>query len=226
MTKGLVESVKRANPSFRPRLIFDVGANIGQSAIYFLSQFPEARIQCFEPVGTTFEALSRSLASETRVSLNRLALDHREHEARFLAVKQSAGNRILHDEEKAPLTETVQAIRGDRFCEERSIQEIDILKIDTEGNDLRVLVGFAAALQAKRIEYIQVECTTSPDNHFHVQLGNFLNFLNPFGYRLFGLFEFTRQIYKTKQRLNGIWFCNAVFVREIEDPRLRTERIN
>ena len=226
MTRGLVESVKRTNPSFRPKLIFDVGANIGQSATYFLSQFPEAQIQCFEPVGTTFEALSRSLSSEPRVSLNRLALDRREHEARFLAVGQSAGNRILHDEEQAPQAERVQAMRGDHFCEMKSIQNIDILKIDTEGNDLRVLVGFAAALQDKRIGYIQVECTTSPDNHFHVQLENFMSFLNPFGYRLFGLFEFTRQIYRTRQRLNGVWFCNAVFVREVENPRLRREQIN
>ena len=226
MTKGLVESVKQANPSFRPKLIFDVGANVGQSATYFLSQFPDARIQCFEPVGTTFEALSGSLAAEPRVSLNRLALDHREHEARFLAVKQSAGNRILRSEETSPQTEVVKAMRGDRFCAENSIEAIDILKIDTEGNDLRVLVGFASALQDKRINYIQVECTTSPDNHFHVQLASFMSFLNPFGYRLFGIFEFTRQIYRTKQKLNGLWFCNAVFVREVENPRLRPEMIN
>jgi FkbM family methyltransferase len=218
--------MKRANPSFSPKLIFDVGANVGQSASFFLEHFPGARIQCFEPVGATFEALSRTFDSDPRVSLNRLALDHREHEARFLAVRQSAGNRILRRDERFPETEVVQAMRGDRFCDEHAIQAIDILKIDTEGNDLRVLVGFAGSLQAQRITYIQVECTTSPDNHFHVQLDKFMHFLHPFGYRLFGLFEFTRQIYRTRQKLNGIWFCNAVFVREVENPRLRPERIN
>jgi FkbM family methyltransferase len=226
VTQGLVESVKRANPSFRPELVFDVGANVGQSARFFLDQFPAARLQCFEPVGSTFAALKEALAGEPRATLNNLALDSREHEVRFLAVEKSAGNRILGAGETAPKTETVQAMRGDRFCAEKGIEAIDILKIDTEGNDLRVLVGFAGALQAKRIAYIQVECTTSPDNHFHVQLADFMDFLNPFGYRLFGLFEFTRQIYRTRQKLNGIWFANAVFVREVENPRLRTERIN
>jgi hypothetical protein len=59
-----------------------------------------------------------------------------------------------------------------------------------------------------------------------VQLDRFMHFLNPFGYRLFGVYEFTRRIYRTKQKLNGIWFCNAVFVREVENPRPRKERIN
>ena len=226
MTKGLVDGVRRENPNFRPKVIFDVGANVGQSARVFLESFPEARIQCFEPVSATFEALSRSLASESRVSVNLLALDQHEHEARFLAVKRSAGNRLLRRDERFPETEMVKAMRGDRFCEENAIREVDILKIDAEGSDLRVLVGFARSLQEKMISYIQVECTTNPDNHFHVQLTSFINYLNPFGYRLFGLFEFTRQIYRTKQKLNGIWFCNAVFVREVDDPRLRPERIN
>ena len=218
--------MKRADPSFKPKLIFDVGANLGQSTTSFLTHFPDSRIQCFEPASATFEALSRTFGADSRVSLNQLALDNREQEARFLAVKQSAGNRILRNDETFAETETVQTMRGDRFCTEHGIHAIDILKIDTEGNDLRVLVGFAGSLQERQITYIQVECTTSPDNHFHVGLDRFMHFLHPFGYRLFGLFEFTRQIYRTKQKLNGIWFCNAVFVREVENPRLRSERIN
>lgn len=226
MTKGLVESIKRTSPGFNPATIFDVGANTGQSADYFLKTFPQARIQCFEPASTTFETLSQAFASEPRVTMNRLALDHQDREVRFLAIKESTGNRIISSSESFLETETVSAIRGDRFCRDKSIGKIDILKVDTEGNDLNVLVVFVGMLQGKKVGYIQVECTTSPDNHFHVQLTSFMNFLNPFGYRLFGLFEYTRRIYRTGQKLNGIWFCNAVFVREVENPKLRKEMIN
>jgi hypothetical protein len=201
VSQGFLKAVKQADPAFSPRLIFDVGANVGQSAELFLEAFPEARVQCFEPAESTFATLSERFGTDPRVSLNRLALDDRDHEVRFLT-------------------------RADAFCAAQRIEEIDIVKIDTEGNDLKVLVGFAERLQARRIAYLQVECTTSPDNRFHVQLDRFLHFLNPFGYRLFGLYEFTRRIYRTKQKLNGIWFCNAVFVREVANPRLRRERIN
>jgi FkbM family methyltransferase len=225
VTQGFLKAVRRAEPSFSPKLIFDVGANVGQSAELFLSAFPEARIQCFEPAEGTFAALSERFGADPRVSLNRLALDDRDHEVRFLSRPGSAGNRILAEDEGGR-GERVPAMRADAFCAARRIEEIDIVKIDTEGNDLRVLVGFAEHLQTRRIAYLQVECATSPDNRFHVQLDRFMHFLNPFGYRLFGLFEFTRRIYRTRQKLNGIWFCNAVFVREVANPRLRRERIN
>jgi FkbM family methyltransferase len=226
VTQGFLTALKRADPSFRPKLIFDVGANLGQSVELFLAAFPEARIQCFEPAESTFAALSTRFGADPRVSLDRLALDHRDHEVRFLNRATSAGNRILREGESEVHATRVPAMRGDTFCAERRIEGIDIVKIDTEGNDLRVLAGFAAALQAKRIGYLQVECTTSPDNHFHVQLDRVMHFLHPFGYRLFGLFDFVRRIYRTQQKLNGIWFCNAAFVREVENPRLRKERIN
>jgi FkbM family methyltransferase len=226
VTQGFLTALKRAEPSFSPKLIFDVGANVGQSVELFLQAFPQARIQCFEPAELTFATLSERFGTDPRVSLNRLALDHRDHEVRFLNRAASAGNRILQEGEGGAHATRVPAMRADTFCAERRIENIDIVKIDTEGNDLRVLAGFAAALQAQRITYLQVECTTSPDNHFHVHLDRFMHFLHPFGYRLFGLFDFVRRIYRTQQKLNGIWFCNAAFVREVENPRLRKERIN
>ena len=40
-------------------VIFDIGANIGQSAIKFCVAFPTARILCFEPVKDTYSYFNR-----------------------------------------------------------------------------------------------------------------------------------------------------------------------
>src|SRR3981081_3803130 len=53
---------------------FDVGANIGQTAVEALASFPSASIICFEPHPTTFDRLSRRMAQEQRVAVHRLAL--------------------------------------------------------------------------------------------------------------------------------------------------------
>ena len=37
----------------RVRTIFDVGTEVGSTSISFTTAFPEARIECFEPVGDT-----------------------------------------------------------------------------------------------------------------------------------------------------------------------------
>jgi len=225
MTRGLLKTLSEIRPNIRPAVIFDVGANVGQSVHDFIERFPSARVYAFEPVRATFEELSQKFDHCEQVSLHQVALDASDGEVDVLAMPRSGGNRIIRNKADERV-EKVKAMRLDSFCKKNVIETINILKIDTEGNDLNVLVGCANLLQMKRIQFIQVECTTSPDNRFHVQLSNFLNFLNPFGYRLFGLFEFTRQIYRTRQKLNGIWFCNAVFVREIENPKIRRENIN
>jgi len=52
-------------PGYKIKTIFDVGANVGQSAKKFLVQFPGSHIYCFEPVTDTFRLLSNNYLSET-----------------------------------------------------------------------------------------------------------------------------------------------------------------
>src|SRR5438445_10560585 len=62
----LLRSGKKAEyyvPSgLRPRIILDVGSNIGASIIYFRRQFPDANILGFEPHPDTFRVLQENVA--------------------------------------------------------------------------------------------------------------------------------------------------------------------
>lgn len=120
----------------------------------------------------------------------------------------------------------MEILTGDGYCQDHGIGEIDFLKIDAEGYDLDVLVGFSEMLRSGRIRYLQVECTTSLDNRFHVHLERFIHFLHPFDYRLSDLTQPVRRVNRTKQQLRGIWYANAVFAREVEAPKLRRDGIN
>src|SRR5687768_17293358 len=53
-------------PNTPIRTVFDVGANVGQSATRFAQEFPGAAIHSFEPVASTFEKLSRAVPSRVR----------------------------------------------------------------------------------------------------------------------------------------------------------------
>ena len=46
---------------------------------------------------------------------------------------------------------------GDRYCEERGIETIDLLKIDVEGFEDRVLRGFSRMLGAGKVTAVQFE---------------------------------------------------------------------
>src|SRR6476660_6899351 len=65
--------VARFLPSLRLDIIFDVGANVGQSAMAYLTQFPKAQVYCFEPVDETFRLLQENIGKYENVRPFRLA---------------------------------------------------------------------------------------------------------------------------------------------------------
>lgn len=52
-----------ATDSARPFFFFDIGANVGFAAAYFLSRHPKNRVCCFEPDETNLPWLNRNLAA-------------------------------------------------------------------------------------------------------------------------------------------------------------------
>ncbi len=46
---------------------------------------------------------------------------------------------------------------GDTYCRDNGIEEIDLLKIDTEGKELDVLRGFSELLGARHVRMVQFE---------------------------------------------------------------------
>lgn len=58
-------------------LVLDVGANIGLFALKLLSDYPGARLHCFEPAPTTFEVLSQNLRGRS-AKLHRQGLSDQE----------------------------------------------------------------------------------------------------------------------------------------------------
>src|SRR5947209_5685759 len=62
----LLKSGKKAEyyvPSaLRPKIILDIGSNIGASILYFHRQFPDAKIFGFEPHPDTFRILQQNVA--------------------------------------------------------------------------------------------------------------------------------------------------------------------
>jgi precorrin-6B methylase 2 len=52
---------------FNPKVIFDIGANLGQSAIKYSKEFPNAKIYSFEPVDSTYTLLKRNVQDISNV---------------------------------------------------------------------------------------------------------------------------------------------------------------
>jgi FkbM family methyltransferase len=178
-------------PQAEMKVLFDVGANVGWFTTQFLKAYADCECYLFEPVTANFEEIRTTLGRfpETnpfpRTKCFRVAMGLRAEPSRVTAVPGVTVNKIVGDRPSLEPVEDVDIITGDAFCAEHQIDRISFLKIDTEGYDLKVLLGFAGMLSQERVDFVQVEAGLIPGNELHVPIAAFEAILNSFGYRLF-----------------------------------------
>lgn len=172
--------------------VFDVGANDGETTSLFLQNFPTCRVSSFEPQVSVYEKLAARFHDEQRVHTANSALSNHEGVIRFY---QYGNNKIASMSPnapyavrfgEAPVETTVPCTTVDEYCNSRGIDRIDILKIDTEGNDHLVLEGASRMLSAGQIRFVYVEFNTLEpvDGQFGGSLMLMNRLLPPAGFRL------------------------------------------
>jgi FkbM family methyltransferase len=173
-------------------IIFDVGANIGQSARRCARYFPAARIYAFEPDRDNFARLTRLARRIRTLQCHRLALSA---EPGTLQIVRDASDPTRHrvGSDAAGEIDRIPATTVDSFCAEHGIERIDYLKIDTEGHDLEVLKGARGMLSAHRVAIVEVECGMNPGNTYHVPFEALNSCLEGHGYRLFRFYDQVRE---------------------------------
>jgi FkbM family methyltransferase len=142
--------------------IFDVGANLGQTATKLTVDFPEAEIYSFEPVPQSFARMQATVARLPRVQAFHLALGDARGTAHIHLTDHSGGN-TLKPVAGATSAVEVQVETVDTFCAAHGITSIDLLKIDVEGFELNVLKGARGMLEAGAIRFVFAECIFAPN---------------------------------------------------------------
>lgn len=134
----------------------DIGANIGVYAL-LMSENESVTVHAFEPHPQTYATLQRMLEANGRKNVHawRLALSDAPGELRFTDGDCSPVNHVAEDGAIRVTCET-----GAALCEREHIVP-DVIKIDAEGFETRVLQGFGDMLVGTR--YIFAEMNASPE---------------------------------------------------------------
>jgi FkbM family methyltransferase len=182
------------------RWILDVGANIGAVAEAALRSYPESHIICFEPVEATFEVLRNRLEPYSdRVTLINKALSDTNgtceinitsfHGANSIEA-QSQFHKDLNPHVVEVSKETIALVRLDDVADQLGDHEIDVMKIDVEGHELKVLKGGIEFIK-NRVDTIIIEISLMRDESWeHQSVAEIFSFLNGLGFRLVNLFDF------------------------------------
>lgn len=146
------------------RMVFDVGANVGDVTLRLASDHPAAVIHAFEPAPDTFATLEHRTAHLPNVHAHAVALGA---EPGRRTLRQFENSRLSTLADAAPFVDTfhpeargavaVETTTLDAFAAEKGIEAIDLLKIDTEGLDYEVLTGGARLFANRRVTFVVCE---------------------------------------------------------------------
>lgn len=206
-----VETLRANFPSFQPRVIFDVGANVGQTVQRLKPLFPDAQIHAFEPIPAIHAQLRANAAKFHNVFPHALALADRAGHATITLQSSSELNSLNPTLTPAPGAEAVkiQLETLDAFCDRAGIGHIDLLKLDVEGLELSVLQGARGHLASGAVDFVLAECGLMPGEPRFTPLSDMIAALQPHHFWLAGIFEQRGWKY-----FRGAEFCDALFALE------------
>jgi FkbM family methyltransferase len=208
------------------RCVFDVGANVGQSAALFSDTFPSASIHSFEPDPESHGQLQAIAAAHPRVTAVNAAVGNRDEEASFFVNEFRQTNSLLKPLDNAGQylvgshgldvrnQVQVRVITLDGYCAERGIEHVDFLKLDTQGYELRVLDGASRLLGRQAVPLIYLEVGFVPLYEDQPMFPQVYQYLYDRGYRLVWLYE--RSFHTHLFAISA----NALFVHERVGSRL------
>lgn len=146
------------------KIVFDIGANVGDWTRLALSINQNLAIHCFEPCKNAYNTLLQN-NFPSKVVLNNTGLSSKETTANMYLFEADSPLNSLYQRnglENVGLTkpikkEKVTLTTLDNYCQTNNIRYIDFAKIDVEGHELDVLRGAKKMLAEKKIRYIQFE---------------------------------------------------------------------
>lgn len=167
------------------KVVFDVGANVGNWTTELKKNSSACSVHLFEPVPQTFEKLCQNLKSIDKVFLNQLALSDSQGLIEFNFYPSNSYFSSIY---KTAITQDfktiqIETVLGDDYCDFHQLDEIDFLKIDVEGAENKVLQGFSKRLKQQKIKVIQFEYgPLNIDSRF--LLKDFFELFEQNGYRI------------------------------------------
>jgi FkbM family methyltransferase len=202
------------------KVVFDVGANVGDWAIQAIKVNSNIELHCFEPGKDAFLHLkSKGLGSQTVI--NNAALGSEVGTTTLYIYAPGSGMNSLYVRRgledgwgisPQERFETININTVDNYCKTHSIHVIDFMKIDVEGHELEVLKGAHRMLATTNIKMIQFEYGGA-NIDAKVLLKDIFEFFEPFSYSFFKLFPaYLKPVKRYSQKLENFQYQNWAII--------------
>jgi FkbM family methyltransferase len=166
--------------SFDNKIVFDIGANMGLFSVWINKNFQNVKVHCFEPIKEVFEVAKHNInitnKNNNKYILNNIGLSNQNTYTEITYYPYANGLSTINNQINKKLeyhsileqivlpfvTKTKENInikleKASEYIKNNNITEIDICKIDVEGHELDVLLGFEDFINDVKIFILEVE---------------------------------------------------------------------
>jgi FkbM family methyltransferase len=197
------------NQNFSPKTIYDIGANKGYWTYECLKYYPNADYYLFEPQLNLKDDIHTLLKGHDNIHLFSVGLGDVNDVLKFTIHERddSCSFSFTEQEAKAKGFKQIELpiVRLDSFVRDKDLNPPDILKIDAEGLDLKVLEGAISLLNDIEVVMLEVAIV---NNRMENTALNVLNYLHDKGFKLFDITDMNRPFPN-----QVLWLCEFVFIK-------------
>ena len=186
-------------------VILDVGAHNGSSVKRYKKLFKEPEIHCFEPISDDLNTIKNNYPNDQKLILNNVGVGDERGYLKFNInakrntssfkklipnttwIKKRSKTFNVDDDKFSIKEQNTKIITLDDYVNEKNLTSIDILKIDTQGFEDKVLLGAQNLLKNNRIKLIQLELIFSEIYENPLNIYDVEKTLIPNNYKLFGI---------------------------------------
>jgi len=168
------------NFSFAGTTALDVGANIGNHALFFSSIFNQ--VIAFEPNPRTFKLLEINTSDVSNISIFHFGLSDTNSEATMYSLPINiGGSTIVKNGQQVPITSLLNKIKLRSLDDLGIVSNVSLIKIDVEGHELSVLRGSERVIRQNK-PFVLFEYIPSSES---ASGSDVMKLLKEFGYQEF-----------------------------------------
>lgn len=138
------------------KIVFDVGADYGDSSKILLTHNENLEIHAFEPNSNAYSLLKNNINNRKCKFLN-YAVGNKNSTIRININIIDGSQSSIYRSNDNTVSKEVKCLKLDTYVRDNKIKHVDFIKIDTEGNEINVLKGMISMIKKQSVDWIQFE---------------------------------------------------------------------
>ena len=220
LTKDIEYILKKLN--FKEPIFCDVGAYKGIWISKYLKKFPNLIAYLIEPHEKSYLYLEEKFENYENISLFKIGLSNsneirkvnintKSYTNSFLEFDKDVSKSWKYEQFENLYKEEVKMQKLTDFVQENNIPRINVLKLDVQGYESRVLNGASNLLKEDLIDLILLEVIIIPTYKNQSKVSEIFNIFDSYDYSLYGIYDIEKKPKRSRlQQFDALFFKSSL----------------